>query len=100
MASWGARGGVSPASRKTEPDKRDWEEIVHLLELVDKESLRKMTKTQLVEVILDLLAITSQLQVEKEKQFKEAVENILNRNQRSARDEEKRKLRIEKDKQW
>ena len=69
---------------KREPDGRDWEEIVHLLEIVSRESLKKMTKSQLVGTVLDLLAITSQLQAEKEKQFKVAVENILNRNCQAA----------------
>ena len=48
---------------KEEPDKRDWEEIVHLLEIVDRDSLKKMSKAQLIQVVLDLLAITSQVSV-------------------------------------
>ena len=62
--------GPDPAATPPEPDERDWEEIVHLLEFVDRSALRKMTKPQLVQAILDLLAITSQLQLEKEKRFK------------------------------
>ena len=89
--------GPDPAATPPEPDERDWEEIVHLLEFVDRSALRKMTKPQLVQAILDLLAISSQLQLEKEKRFKKAVENILNRNKH---DETKRQLRIEKDKAW
>ena len=86
---------------KTEPDKRDWEEIVHLLEVVTRETLRKMSKDQLIAVILDLLAIASQFQGEKEKQFKEAVENILNRNKvNRSGDESKRKAQIQKDTKW
>lgn len=85
---------------KREPDGRDWEEIVHLLEIVSRESLKKMTKSQLVGTVLDLLAITSQLQAEKEKQFKVAVENILNRNCQSGQEESKRHAQIEKDKAW
>ena len=86
---------------KTEPDKRDWEEIVHLLEIIKRETLRKMSKAQLVAVILDLLAIASQFQGEKERQFKEAVENILNRNKvNRSSDESKRKTQIEKDTKW
>ena len=86
---------------KTEPDKRDWEEIVHLLEVVKRETLRKMSKDQLIAVILDLLAIASQFQGEKEKQFKEAVENILNRNKvNRSGDESKRKAQIQKDTKW
>ena len=81
---------------KREPDGRDWEEIVHLLEIVSRESLKKMTKSQLVGTVLDLLAITSQLQAEKEKQFKVAVENILNRNCQSGQEESKRHAQIEK----
>ena len=86
-----------PGKVGTGPDKRDWEEIVHLLEIVDRPSLKKMTKSQLVQVIMDLLAVTSQLQVEKEKQFKEAVETILKRN---TKNEEKRKVQIERDQAW
>ncbi|QDZ20709.1 hypothetical protein A3770_04p32270 [Chloropicon primus] len=97
LGSLGSAGDLNPGKVGTGPDKRDWEEIVHLLEIVDRASLKKMTKSQLVQVIMDLLAVTSQLQVEKEKQFKEAVETILKRN---TKNEAKRKVQIEKDQTW
>ena len=54
-------GGSESGTPTKRPDKRDWEEIVDLLGIVDVKAFEGFSRPQLVQVILDLLAITSQV---------------------------------------